>query len=181
MNALIADALWRYTGLHMSHLEALRDPGSASPAMRRALREGGLLDEAGGLTEAGRFARARAEEILSGSFREPMPLVEVPWEALRGIGRRLPDAKCLHYIARHPGLALRFLRQAFGNAPLERLRSRGWIRIPNGLPWEAWSTPVEPTEEGLARLREGAGSHPKAIQKEEVAHAAVLDQPEQPL
>lgn len=143
MNALIADALWRYTGLHMSHLEALRDPGSASPAMRRALREGGLLDEAGGLTEVGRFARARAEEILSGSFREPMPLVEVP------------------YIARHPGLALRFLRQAFGNAPLERLRDRGWIHIPEGLPWEAWSTPVEPTEEGLARLREGAGSHPK--------------------
>jgi len=171
MNALIADALWRYTGLHMSHLEALRDPGSASPAMRRALREGGLLDEAGGLTEAGRFARARAEEILAGRFREPAPQVEVSWEALRGIGRRLPDAKCLHYIARHPGLALRFLRQTFGNAPLERLRSRGWIRIPDGLPWEAWSTPVEPTEEGAERLWEAI----RKIRKEEIAHAALLD------
>jgi hypothetical protein len=87
----IQDVLWRYTWLRPDHVEALRDPGSASPAMRRALRDGGLLDE-------------------------------VPWEAARGIGRRVPDAKCLHHVRRHPGLALRFLRQVFGNAPLERLR-----------------------------------------------------------
>jgi hypothetical protein len=93
----------------------------------------------------------------SGSFQEPSPLVEASWEEIRGIGRRLPDAKCLHFIARHPGLALRFLRQTFGNAPLERLRSRGWIRIPEDLPWEAWPIPVEPTGEGLRRLRETLG------------------------
>ena len=165
------DTLWRYTGLRPDHVEALRDPGSASPAMRRALRDGGLLDDSGSLTPAGRFALERAEEILSGSFREPAPLVEASWEEIRGVGRRLPDAKCLHYIARHPGLALRFLRQTFGNAPLERLRSRGWIRISEGLPWGAWPTPVEPTEEGLARLREAI----RKIRKEEVAHAALLD------
>jgi len=150
----IQDVLWRYTGLRPDHVEALRDPGSASPAMRRALRDGGLLDEAGGLTPAGRFALERAGEILSGSFQEPSPLVEASWEEIRGVGRRLPDAKCLHRVCRHPGLALRFLRQIFGNAPPERLRSRGWIRIPEDLPWEAWSTPVEPAEEGLERLRE---------------------------
>ena len=149
----IQDVLWRYTGLRTDHVEALRDPEKASPAMRRALRDGGLLDEAGSLTPAGRFALERAEEILSGSFQEPSPLVEASWEEIRGVGRRLPDAKCLHYIARHPGLAMRFLRQTFGNAPLERLRSRGWIQIPEGLP-EAWSTPVEPTLQGLERLRE---------------------------
>jgi hypothetical protein len=154
MSGFVSDTLWRYAGLRPDHVEALRDPESASPAMRRALRDGGLLDDAGGLTPAGRFALERGEAILSGSFREPAPLADVPWKEIRGIGRRLPDAKCLHYIARHPGLALRFLRQTFGNAPLERLRSRGWIRIPEGLPWEAWSTPVEPTEEGLERLRE---------------------------
>jgi hypothetical protein len=153
----IQDVLWRYTGLRPDHVEALREPGSASPAMRRALRDGGLLDEAGGLTPAGRFALERAGEILSGSFQEPSPLVEASWEEIRGIGRRLPDAKCLHFIAHHPGLALRFLRQVFGNAPLERLRSRGWIRIPEDLPWEAWPTPVEPAGEGLRRLRETLG------------------------
>jgi hypothetical protein len=158
------DMLWRYAGLRFFHVEALWDLEKASPAMRRALRDGGLLDEAGGLTPAGRFALERAEAILSGSFREPSPLVEASWEEIRGIGRRLPDAKCLHYVCRHPGLALRFLRQVFGNAPLERLRSRGWIRIPEGLPWEAWSTPVETTEEGLERLREAI----RSIRKEAV-------------
>jgi len=148
--------------------EPPRAPGPAPPAMRRALRDGGLLDEAGGLTPAGRFALERAEEILAGRFREPSPLIEVPWEAVRGIGRRVPDAKCLHYIARHPGLALRFLRQTFGNAPLERLRDRGWIQIPEGLAWEAWATPVEPTSQGLARLREAISV------RKEVAHAAIL-------
>jgi hypothetical protein len=164
------DILWRYAGLRPDHVEALRDPGSASPAMRRALRDGGLLDDSGSLTPAGRFALERAEAILSGSFREPAPLVEASWEEIRGVGRRLPDAKCLHFIARHPGLALRFLRQTFGNAPLQRLRSRGWIRVPEDLPWEAWSTPVEPTPEGLERLREAI----RKIRKE-VAHAALLD------
>jgi hypothetical protein len=164
------DILWRYAGLRFFHVEALRDPGSASPAMRRALRDGGLLDDSGSLTPAGRFALERAEEILSGSFREPAPLVEASWEEIRGIGRRVPDAKCLHYVCRHPGLALRFLRQTFGNAPLERLRSRGWIQIPEGLPWEAWSTPVEPTKEGLERLREAI----QKIRKEEVVHVALL-------
>jgi hypothetical protein len=158
MSGFISDTLWRYTGLRPDHVEALRDPEKASPAMRRALRDGGLLDDSGSLTPVGRFALGRAEEILAGRFREPAPLVDVPWEEIRGIGRRLPDAKGLHYVCRHPGLALRFLRQAFGNAPLERLRSRGWIRIPEDLPWEAWSTPVEPAEEGLERLR-------KAIRK----------------
>jgi len=153
----IQDVLWRYTGLRPDHVEALREPGSASPAMRRALRDGGLLDEAGGLTPAGRFALERAEVILAGRFREPTPLVEASWEEIRGIGRHLPDAKCLHHVCRHPGLALRFLRQTLGNAPLERLRSRGWIRIPEDLPWEAWPTPVEPTGEGLRRLRETLG------------------------
>ena len=162
------DILWRYAGLRFFHVEALRDPGSASPAMRRALRDGGLLDDSGSLTPAGRFALERAEEILSGSFREPSPLVEASWEEIRGIGRRLPDAKCLHYVCRHPGLALRFLRQVFGNAPLERLRSRGWIQIPEGLAWEAWATPVEPTSQGLARLREAISV------RKEVAHAAIL-------
>jgi len=42
MNAM-EDTLWGYTGLHMSHLEALRDPGSAyiarHPGLAR-LREG---------------------------------------------------------------------------------------------------------------------------------------------
>ncbi|WP_448600913.1 hypothetical protein [Thermoflexus hugenholtzii] len=170
MSPLIDDVLWRYVGLHVSHVEALRDLESASPAMRRALRDGGLLDEAGGLTGAGRFALARAEAILAGRFLEPPPLVAVPWEEVRGIGRRVPDAKVLHYVCRHPGLALRFLRQTFGNAPLERLRSRGWIRIPEGLPWEAWSAPVEPTAEGLAQLREAI----RSVRKEAV-HAAVLD------
>jgi hypothetical protein len=65
---------------------------------------------------------------------------------------------------------MRFLRQTFGNAPLERLRDRGWIRVPEDLPWEAWSTPVEPTGEGLARLREAI----RKIRKEEVIHAALL-------
>jgi hypothetical protein len=157
MSGFVSDTLWHYTGIRVDHLEALRDPEKASPAMRRALRDGGLLDEAGGLTPAGRFALERAEEILAGRFREPAPLVEASWEEIRGVGRRLPDAKCLHYIARHPGLALRFLRQTFGNAPLERLRDRGWIRIPEDLPWKAWSTPVEPTKEGLRRLREALG------------------------
>jgi len=157
MSGFVSDTLWRYAGLRPDHVEALRDPEKASPAMRRALRDGGLLDDSGSLTPAGRFALERAEAVLSGSFREPAPLVEASWEEIRGIGRRLPDAKCLHYVSRHPGLALRFLRQTFGNAPLERLRSRGWIRIPEGLPWEAWSTPVEPTPEGLERLREALG------------------------
>jgi hypothetical protein len=170
MSGFVSDILWRYTGLRPDHVEALRDPGSASPAMRRALRDGGLLDDSGSLTPAGRFALERAEEILAGRFREPPPLIEAPWEAVRGVGRRVPDAKCLHYVCRHPGLAMRFLRQTFGNAPLERLRDRGWIRVPEDLPWEAWSTPVEPTGEGLARLREAI----RKIRKEEVIHAALL-------
>ena len=165
----IQDVLWRYAGLRPDHVEALRDLEKASPAMRRALRDGGLLDDFGSLTPAGRFALERAEAILAGRFREPSPLIEAPWEAVRGVGRRIPDAKCLHYVCRHPGLAMRFLRQTFGNAPLERLRDRGWIRIPEGLP-EAWSTPVEPTPEGLARLREAI----RKIRKEEVIHAALL-------
>jgi hypothetical protein len=158
MSGFVSDTLWRYAGLRPDHVEALRDPEKASPAMRRALRDGGLLDDSGSLTPVGRFALERAEAILSGSFREPAPLVEASWEEIRGIGRRLPDAKCLHYVCRHPGLALRFLRQAFGNALLERLRSRSWIRIPEDLPWKAWSTPVEPAEEGLERLREAIRS-----------------------
>ena len=148
------DTLWRYAGLRPDHVEALRDLEKASPAMRRALRDGGLLDDFGSLTPAGRFALERAEAILAGRFREPSPLIEAPWEAVRGVGRRIPDAKCLHYVCRHPDLAIRFLRQTFGNAPLERLRDRGWIRVPEDLPWEAWSTPVEPTLQGLERLRE---------------------------
>jgi hypothetical protein len=138
MSGFVSDTLWRYAGLRPDHVEALRDPEQASPAMRRALRDGGLLDDSGSLTPVGRFALGQAEEI-------------------RGIGRCLPDAKRLHRVCRHPGLALRFLRQVFGNAPLERLRDRGWIRIPEGLPWKARSTPVEPTPEGLGRLREALG------------------------
>jgi hypothetical protein len=154
----IQDVLWRYAGLRPDHVEALRDPEKASPAMRRALRDGGLLDDSGSLTPVGRFALERAEAILSGSFREPAPLVEASWEEIRGIGRRLPDAKCLHYVCRHPGLALRFLRQTFGNAPLERLRdpaagsgSRRAFRGRRG-PRRRSRLP-----EGLQRLREALG------------------------
>jgi hypothetical protein len=69
----------------------------------------------------------------------------------------------LRHVCRHPGLAQEAQRQTRGNAPLERLRDRGWIRVPEDLPWEAWSTPVEPTPEGLARLREAIRFRKEAV------------------
>lgn len=156
----VADALWRYAGLYVFQVEALRDPARASPNLRRAFRQGGLVDEDGRLTPVGRFALERAEAILAGRFAPPPPLLEAAyWPGLsRKLGVTGVEAKLLVYLARNPETCMRFLRQEFGNGPLERLRERGWIRIPDGqpdgLPWEAWSTPVRPTPEGLGRLRE---------------------------
>ncbi|WP_322794730.1 hypothetical protein [Thermoflexus sp.] len=160
----VADALWRYAGLYLFQAEALRDPARASPNLRRAFRQGGLLDEEGRLTPAGLFALERAEAILAGRFVPPPPMLEMEYRA--GIGRRIGipgvEAKLLIHVARFPESCLRHLRQHFGNRPLDALRERGWIGIPDGFPWEAWSTPVRPTPEGLGRLQEAIGFRTKS-------------------
>lgn len=152
---MIEDLLWRYVGLRPFHLQALRDLPHASPAVRRALRDGGLIDEAGRLRLAGEFALRRAEEIVKGRFVPPAPILEIEYRP--GMARRvgLPgtEARLLAYIGRHPEVCLRFLRQNFGNPPLEALRSKGLVETPEGLPWEAWSTPVWPSKAGVDLLR----------------------------
>ncbi|MDR7427973.1 MAG: hypothetical protein QN160_09965 [Armatimonadota bacterium] len=152
---MIEDLLWRYVGLRPFHLQALRDLSHASPAVRRALRDGGLIDEAGRPTLAGEFALRRAEEIVKGRFAPPAPILEIEYRP--GMARRvgLPgtEARLLAYIGRHPEVCLRFLRLLFGNPPLKDLRERGLINVPEGFSWTAWSTPVRPSAAGVERLR----------------------------
>ena len=150
------DTLWRYVGLRPNHVEALRDPTTASPAMRRALREGGLLD-GDGLTPAGRRALELAEAILEDQWESPAPVAEVEYR--RGMGRkagmRSDRVKLLIYLARFPETCLRFLRGAWGNAPLAELEGAGLIEP--ATEWEAWSTPVRITPAGLEKLLKMAG------------------------
>lgn len=150
-----ADLLWQYVGLRPFHLPALRDPSRASPDLRRALRQGGLLDEMGRLTLEGQFALQRAEAIRDGHFVPPAPILEAPYRP--GWGRRLglsgSAAKLLAYVGRHPEVCLRFLRLLFGNPPLKDLRERGLINVPEGFSWNAWSTPVWLSAAGVDLLR----------------------------
>ncbi|WP_322798892.1 hypothetical protein [Thermoflexus sp.] len=156
-----SDVLFRYAGLRAYHLEALQDPSRASPSVRRALREGGLIDGSGQLTPVGAFALQRGLAIVEGRFVPPAPILDIRYSP--GMGRRLGmsgvEAKLLIFLAREPETCLRFLRLHFGNESLNRLRDLGLIQIPEGFPWEAWSTPVRPTETGVERLREAMESH----------------------
>ncbi|MDW8068549.1 MAG: hypothetical protein RML46_06530 [Anaerolineae bacterium] len=151
----IDDALFRYAGLRAYHLEALQDPSRASPAMRRALRDGGLIDPDGHLTLAGNFALQRGLAIVEGRFVPPAPILDIRYSP--GMGRRLGmsgvEAKLLIFLAREPETCLRFLRLHFGDMAIDHLRDLGLIQIPVGFPWEAWSTPVHLTEAGVERLR----------------------------
>lgn len=154
--------LWQYTGLRPQHLEALRDPQGAPPTMRWALRHGGLIDGEGRLTPAGEFALRRGQAIMAFRFIPPDPALEV--EYLPGMWRRIglpgAEAKLLVYVARFPETCLRFLRQEFGNRPLDALRERGLIETPPDFPWEAWSTPVWPSASGVDLLRSHSGGRP---------------------
>ena len=161
-----------YCDLTPNQVEGLRNPEAAHPAMRHAFIRDGLLCRHNGefrLTPDGRKALEIAEAYLSGERRPEPPLLEIE----SGDFRFRPDRKrglyAIHLkvllaLARHPGLAWRWLCYSYNPQALRQLWAGGYIfgRTVRGAPQHI-------TKKGLRALIE-------ALNRAEVRYRLLCDE-----